>query len=144
MNDSLEFVRFLLRYPVRIKELAEWTAATHFFLKFCIYYYFKRIFIKINNIYIAGNCPYHSLLNFLDSLQVTSLVSFITEEEKIIFRQSISGRFPRIKEFTRRSIDGCRKNGECKAPVDRILIPKALKLSIAALVTAIVANEIHL
>ena len=64
-------------------------------------------------------------------------------QSPIIMRQSISGRFPRIKEFTRRSIDGCRKNGECKAPDDRILILKALKLSIAALVTPIVANGIH-
>ena len=85
----------------------------------------------------------YSLLNFLDSPLDTSLVSFTTEEEKTNIRQSISGRFPRIKEFTRRSIDSCRKNGECKAPVDRILILKALKLSLAALVTPMVANEIH-
>ena len=32
---------------------------------FEILYYFYRIFRKIKNIYIAGKCPGHALLNFL-------------------------------------------------------------------------------
>ena len=46
MNDSLEFVRFLLRYPGRIKELTEWTAATPFFVKFVFTVFFKEYSLK--------------------------------------------------------------------------------------------------
>ncbi|CAH3015499.1 unnamed protein product, partial [Porites evermanni] len=35
----------------------------------------------------------------------------VTSDEAKGFMDSFLGRFPRIKEFTRRSIDGCRKNG---------------------------------
>ena len=44
MNDSLELVRFLLRYAGQIKELAAWTAATPFFSVFTII--FKELSLK--------------------------------------------------------------------------------------------------